>query len=417
MPKLLTNRSSIFVIAGAALMLTMAMGIRQSLGIFVQPITRDLALTVSEFTLAIAIQNVVWGVLQPFTGALVVSLGFRPVMLAGGFLYVAALALLAHANGLISVVVAAGVMIGAALACNASAIANAVAARSVPDHLRSTVLGLVTAMGSIGAMIAAPIGQYLSEGFGWRTAAIGFCVLAAAIVPGAWLAGRADSFPLRSNTGNAEDKTVRSALSKAAKNPSFVVMTCAYCVCGMQLVFITTHLPSYLALCGMDPMLSAKALGCIGGFNILGSLFFGWAGGRWNKLALLGSIYFVRSLTIGWYFILPPTPERTLVFASLAGFLWLGVGPLVSGAVIEMFGLRWQAMIQGVAFSSHQLGSFLGAFGGGILFDVSGSYSLAWRLGVGMGLAGGLIQISFALLRPTAAQSAKPPIREPAGVG
>jgi predicted MFS family arabinose efflux permease len=170
----------------------------------------------------------------------------------------------------------------------------------------------------------------------------------------------------------------------------------------MQLVFITTHLPSYLAICGMNPMLSAEALGVIGGFNVLGSLFFGWAGQRWNKLALLGGMYVTRSIALAWYFILPPTPETTLLFAAIMGFLWLGVSPLVAGAVAEMFGLRWQAMIQGLAFMSHQIGSFLGAYGGGVLYDTMGSYNLAWRIGVAVGLTAGMIQIAFALIRPSA---------------
>ena len=138
----------------------------------------------------------------------------------------------------------------------------------------------------------------------------------------------------------------------------------------------------------------------IGLFNVFGGLFFGWAGGRRSKLALLGGIYLSRSIVLAWYFLLPPTPVTTLVFAALMGFLWLGVGPLVAGSVAEMFGLRWQAMIQGVAFMSHQIGSFVGAFGGGLIFDLLGSYDLAWRLGVAIGLLAGLVQVSFALLRP-----------------
>ena len=190
-------------------------------------------------------------------------------------------------------------------------------------------------------------------------------------------------------------------MKTAFSNAPFVVMTCAYMVCGMQLVFLTTHLPSYLAICGMDPMLSAQTLGMIGGFNVLGSLFFGWAGGRWNKMALLGMIYVTRSLALAWYFTLPPTPASTLLFGAIMGFLWMGVGPLVAGAVAEMFGLRWQAMIQGLAFMSHQFGSFLGAYGGGLLYDLLGSYTMAWRIGVALGLAGGIIQIAFALIRPS----------------
>src|SRR6202043_517701 len=151
----------------------------------------------------------------------------------------------------------------------------------------------------------------------------------------------------------------------------------------------------------LDPMLSAQTLGMIGGFNVLGSIFFGWAGQRWSKLALLGGIYILRSLALAWDFTLPPTPASTLLFGAIMGFLWMGVGPLVAGAVAEMFGLRWQAMIQGLSFMSHQLVSFLGAYGGGLIYDALGSYTLAWRIGVSVGLAAGILQGAFALIRPT----------------
>jgi predicted MFS family arabinose efflux permease len=223
--------------------------------------------------------------------------------------------------------------------------------------------------------------------------------------------------PSQPATDQSGETSFKAALRTALSSAPFLVMASAYFVCGMQLLFITTHLPSYLAICGMDPPLSVEALGVIGGFNVVGSIFFGWAGGRWSKLALLGMIYFSRSIVLGWYFVLPPTPASTLIFAALMGFLWLGVGPLVAGSVVEMFGLRWQAMIQGLAFMSHQLGSFLGAFGGGLLFDALGSYDLAWRLGVGMGLTAGMVQVTYALLRPATpvanadmpAQSVLPP--------
>ena len=185
-----------------------------------------------------------------------------------------------------------------------------------------------------------------------------------------------------------------------------MVLTLAFFVCGMQLIFLTTHLPSYLQICGMDPMLSAQALGVIGGFNVLGSLFFGWAGGRWNKLVLLGGIYVMRSLVLLWYFAAPPTPEGTLAFAAVMGFLWLGVGPLVTGWIIDVFGLRWQAMLGGVAFVSHQVGSFVGAYGGGLLYDLLGSYTAAVQVGVSLGLAAGIVQIGFALHRSSKARLA-----------
>ena len=395
-------RPTLPILIGASLMLSLSMGLRQSLGIFLQPLTHDVGISVSDFTLAIAVQNLAWGFLQPLAGAFTVRFGFRAIMLAGALLYVAGLSLMAGAQGFPSVMLGAGVLIGMSLACTASAIAMSVAARAVPAIVRSTVLGIVSAAGSLGALMAAPLGQILNQDYGWRTGLAGFVVLSLALVPAAWFAGKVDQVPLpRPASDEIGNSTAAVAAKVAFGNASFVVMTCAYFVCGMQLVFITTHLPSYLAICGMDPMLSAQTLGVIGGFNVLGSLFFGWAGGRWNKLALLGMIYVSRSLVLAWYFMLPPSPATTLLFGALMGFLWLGVGPLVAGAVAEMFGLQWQAMIQGLAFMSHQLGSFLGAYGGGLIYDALGSYALAWRIGVAFGLAAGMIQVAFALLRPT----------------
>ena len=395
-------RPTLPILIGASLMLSLSMGLRQSLGIFLQPLTHDVGISVSDFTLAIAVQNLAWGFLQPLAGALTVRYGFRAIMMVGALLYIAGLVLMASAQVFLSVMLGAGVLIGTSLACTAAAIAMSVAARAVPASVRSTVLGIVSAAGSLGALLSAPIGQILNEGYGWRTGLVGFVVLSLALLPAAWFAGRVDKVPL---PPRAPDQIADTSAAVAAKiafgNASFVVMTCAYFVCGMQLVFITTHLPSYLAICGMDPMLSAQTLGVIGGFNVLGSLFFGWAGQRWNKLALLGGIYVFRSLALAWYFMLPPTPATTLVFGAMMGFLWLGVGPLVAGVVAQMFGLQWQAMIQGLAFMSHQFGSFMGAYGGGVLYDALGSYTMAWRIGVALGLAAGIIQVAFALIRPT----------------
>ena len=249
---------------------------------------------------------------------------------------------------------------------------------------------LVLALGSLAMMIVtSPKLAALSL--------IGVPLVVAPII----LFGRRVRKLSRESQDRIADTSAAVAVKVAFGNASFVVMTLAYFVCGMQLVFLTTHLPSYLAICGLDPMLSAQTLGMIGGFNVLGSLFFGWAGGRWNKLALLGGIYVARSLVLAWYFMLPASPATTLLFGALMGFLWMGVGPLVAGAVAEMFGLQWQAMIQGLAFMSHQLGSFLGAYGGGLLYDSLGSYTMAWRIGVALGLAGGIVQVAFALIRPT----------------
>lgn len=401
--------ASVAIIAGAAVLLSLSMGIRQSLGILMDPLTDEIAISVSEFTFAIAMQNLIWGITQPFVGALSVRTGFRPVMLAGAVLYVLGLVFLALAEGNWAVMLGAGVMIGIALSCAGPALTMSVASRTVPPAQRSMILGILSAAGSVGAMIAAPIGQSLATGFDWRWGAASFVVLALAMIPAALLAGRSDRMAIAAPPPGGEAGTAFDALRLAAGQPAFVVMACAYFVCGMQLVFITTHLPAYLAICGMDPMLSASALGTIGLFNALGSLFFGWAGGRWNKLVLLGLIYIGRSIALGAYFWTLPTPESTIVFAAVMGFLWLGVAPLVAGSVADMFGLKWQAMLQGVAFFGHQIGSFVGAFGGGSLFDAYGNYTFAWQIGVGLGLLAGVVQITSALTTP----DRRPPMPQP----
>jgi MFS family permease len=389
------------ILLGAAVMLSLSMGIRQTLGLFMQPLTRDLSLTIADFTIGLAVQNLTWGVLQPVIGALAVRVGFRPILTGGATLYLGGLAMLASAQGILGVILGAGVLIGISLACTASAMAQAVASRAVPAAVRSLVLGCITAAGSLGALAAAPIGQSVMGAFGWRAGLVSILALAVLLLPAAWFASRIDRIPVPpAIQGQVEDVTISGAIRSALGSAHFVVMASAYFVCGMQLLFVTTHLPSYLAICGMDPMLGAEALSVIAIFNVFGSLFFGWAGGHHSKLLLLGTIYVTRSLVLGWFFMAPPTPTGTLVFAGLMGFLWLGVGPLVAGSVVEMFGLRWQAMIQGLAFMSHQLGSFVGTFGGGLLFDTLGSYDLAWRIAVGMGLTAGIVQIAFVSVRP-----------------
>ncbi|MGC3987475.1 MAG: MFS transporter [Pseudorhodoferax sp.] len=399
-------RPALPILLGASLLLSLAMGLRQSLGLFMPPLTRDIGISVSDFTIAISVQNLAWGIFQPFAGALAVRVGYRPLLLGGAVLYLLGLVLLATAQGFLGVLLGAGVLIGAAMACTGSALAMAVAARAVPPLLRSSVLGMVSAAGSLGALVAAPLGQAISQQSGWRMGVVAFAVLALAMLPAAWWAGRVDRLPAPVPPGGAAQEGAGSALRMALAHRPFVVMALAYFVCGMQLVFLTTHLPAYLDLCGMDPMLSAQALGLIGGFNVLGSLFFGWAGGRWPKQVLLGMIYVLRSFVVVWYFHTLPTVQSTLVFASVMGFLWLGVAPLVSGWIADTFGLRWQAMLAGVAFCSHQLGSFLGAFGGGLVYDLLGNYQLAWQAAAAMGLAAGITQIAFAF-------AARPPNRPP----
>ena len=262
-------RPALPILIGAAVMLTLSMGIRQSFGLFVQPVTKGIALSVSEFTLALSIQNLAWGFLQPVAGALVVRFGFRPVLVGGALLYLAGLATLASAHGLAAVIVGAGLLIGAALACTASAMAQAAVSRAVPPAVRSLMLGVITGAGTLGALVAAPLGQLVTTEFGWRAGVAALCGLALGLLPAAWLAGRVDRIAVpRAHGEEIADVSVARAVCSALTRGPFVVMACAYFVCGMQLLFITTHLPSYLTICGMDPMLGAEALSVIALFNV-----------------------------------------------------------------------------------------------------------------------------------------------------
>jgi predicted MFS family arabinose efflux permease len=218
------------------------------------------------------------------------------------------------------------------------------------------------------------------------------------MLPMAFLAGRAGQLP--NSSAADKDLTLVGALGEARRHSGYVVMSLAFFVCGLQLVFLTTHLPSYLALCGMDPMLGAQALAVIGLFNVIGSWGFGWLGDRYSKRALLGSIYITRSLVMAAYFMMPVSPASTLVFAALMGLTWLGVIPLVNGLVVQMFGIKFLSTLTGIAFLSHQVGSFLGAWGGGAIYDALGSYDRALQAGVIIGLIAGFAQL-LAHDRPT----------------
>ncbi|HEX9465783.1 MAG TPA: MFS transporter [Alphaproteobacteria bacterium] len=394
-------------------MLSISMGMRQSLGLFMTPITHDLGITVSDYTFALAIQNIAWGLTQPLVGAYADRFGCRPVTIAGAVLYALGILATIYATGPVSLILGAGVLIGFALSCTASNLAMTASARAVSATSRSMVLGIISAAGSLGTFFAAPLAQNLIVSNGWQVALVGFLALTAAMLPAAFFAGQADKVPrgaAQRGAGDADDSnmTMRGVLQAASRHRGYVTMALAFFVCGLQLVFLTTHLPTYLAICGMDPMLSAKALATIGGFNVLGCYVLGWLGGRYPKHVLLGLVYVLRSLTLAAYFMLPATPASTLVFAAIMGLLWLGVAPLVNGLVAQMFGLRFMATLTGIAFFSHQVGSFLGAWGGGLIYDTLGSYDRAWQIGVVIGIMAGIAQMLAGDRRPRGLLEAAP---------
>ncbi len=393
-----SSAQTISVLTGASLMLTMSMGMRQSFGLFVTPVTQDLGISVADFTLAIALQNLTWGLSQPLIGAFADRVGCRTMCILGSLLYAAGLGVTMMATGPVALWIGLGVMVGLALACTGLSLALAASARAVSAVRRSVTLGTISAAGSIGTFIAAPLAQGLIVSDGWLMAMVGFLGLCVVMVPAAFFTGAGDG----AERQNAKDSaaaggamSVRAVLSEAWAHKGYVTMAVAYFVCGLQLIFIAAHLPAYLAICGQSPTLGAQALGVIGGFNAIGSYILGWLGGRYPKHLLLGGVYLLRSCFIVVYFMLPATPTTTLVFAAVMGLLWLGVAPLVSGLVAQIFGLRNMATLTGIAFFCHQTGSFVGAWGAGLLFDAMGNYDLAWQIGVAIGVTAGIAQMSM----------------------
>ncbi len=383
------------ILIGAATMLTLAMGMRQSMGLFQPHIIKDLGITAADFSFAIALQNIVWGVTQPFVGMMVDKYGARPIAVTGALIYAAGLILTIIAPSTLVLTLGIGLCVGLALSCCASNVAMSVTSRTVSPAKRSFAMGAVSAAGSLGLMIASPLAQSMITTGGWKSAMLAFLALAVVMIPAAYSAGIADKLVVEKIAGPAQ--SIGEAVKEAASHPGYVVMAIAFFVCGLQLVFITTHLPNYLAICGIDPSVGAQALALIGLFNAFGSLAFGWLGGRYSKRFLLGGIYILRSIIITAYFMSTPTPTTTLIFAAAMGSLWLGVVPLVNGLVIHLFGLRYVATLTGLAFFSHQVGSFLGAWGGGLIYTSLGSYEWAWKGAVIIGILAGMMQMSMNL--------------------
>jgi MFS family permease len=377
------------ILIGTALLLMLGMGIRQSLGLFLAPVTHDLGITAADFTLALATQNIVWGLSQALVGAIADRFGLRITMIAGGAIYVLGLAIMAAAQGTIALIISGG-LIGVALSCTATSLAMAACVRAVSPERWSKTLGVVSAAGSLGTLLVPLATQALLAHEPWQIGALFFTLMAIGMLPAGFLAGGADRIPGHS-TGTT---SMREMLGQAMRNRPFLVMSGAYFVCGLNLIFLTTHLPAYLAICGQDPMLSAEALAVIGGVSAVGSLLTGWLGSRYPKHIILGLLYILRAVMFAAYFMVPPTPTSTLLFAAAMGLLWWpGLAPLIGGLVAEIFGTRFMATLLGLSFVVHQVGSSLGAWGGGLIFDLSGSYDAAWQIGTVIGLGAGMIQI------------------------
>lgn len=368
------TRSYILLLVASGTIISLCMGIRQSLGLFMGPITREIGVSAATFGFSIAVQNIVWGISQPIVGAFADRYGPRIALIITGLIMAVGILVMALSGGALGLNVS-GFLIGLGIAGVGFGIVVGVVTRATPPERRSRVVGIVSAAGSLGTMVLAPLAQALIEAFGWRGALVGFGAIALAMTA---LTLLIRDQPIASIGTPVARQKLRDALAEAARHKGFIAMTIAYFACGFQLVFVVTHLPQYLELCGVSPTLGASAIGLIGLFNTIGTVMFGVLGDHYSQKRLVALIYLLRTIAIICFVTLPVTAASTLIFASVLGFLWLGVAPLVTGIISRIFGLAHFSMLFGLAFMSHQLGSFVGAWMGGWVFDVTGGYDWAW---------------------------------------
>ena len=383
-----TSALVITIVGGTVV--SLCMGMRQSFGLFLLPMNSELGISAASFGFAMALQNLVWGASQPVVGMLGDRFGPRPVLVGTGLLYAVGLALMAWGGPLLGLNVGGGLFVGIGIAgCGFGVVLGAVS-RAAPPEKRVQAVGVVSAAGSVGTFILAPAGQALIAGYGWRAALVAFAVIAVAMAAIGMLIGGKPASAAAADDG--PELSTREALRDALRHPGFMAMTVAFFACGFQLLYIGIHLPSYLELCGVPPSVGATALGIIGITNALGSLAAGQLSARYSQKRLLASIYLLRTLAIIAFLAIPVSTASTLIFAATLGFIWLAVTPMVTGLVAGMFGLRHFNMLYGVAFFSHQVGGFLGAWLGGLSYDVTGSYATAWGAMIVIGAAAFVLQ-------------------------
>ena len=374
------RRAWLLILLCGSTIITINMGLRQGFGLFLPPISEQLGTGRELFALAIAIQNLAWGASSPFFGALADRFGARYICAIGGLIYT--LGMLVMGLALSGEAILLGqFLVGIGLGGAGFSVVLGAVGQAVPDEKRSFALGIVTAGGSFGQFAFVPVAGFFLDSFGVTTAMLGLAAISATMI------GLA--FGLRpvkdGGGGQMMAQTLWAALNEAATHRGYVLLTIGFFVCGFQVVFIATHLPAFLQDLGIDQLYAAWALAMVGLFNIVGSLTAGWLGGRVSKRNCLGFIYVARSLVMIAFLMLPFTGTSAVGFGAIMGLLWLGTVPLTSGLIVTFFGTRYLSMLYGIVFLSHQVGSFLGAWMGGLLYDLQGSYDLMWWLTIASG--------------------------------
>jgi len=373
-------RTPIVVLICGGLILMLALGTRQSFGLFLRPMTLDLGCGRAVFSFAIALQNLVWGLGMPIAGAIADRYGAGRVLVVGGLAYGLGLIAMAHSATPLDLNVTTGLLIGVGLACTGFGVVLAVVARAFAPEQRSFAVGITGACGSIGQFVMLPGGQALISSFGWVNALIVLGAMAFLIIPlGAALAGR-------NAAAHESEQSIGEALGEAMAHRGFWLLSASFFVCGFQTIFVMTHLPAYAVDRGLTPTQGMTALATIGFFNIIGSSVAGALGGRYSKKWLLAWLYAIRAVAIAIYLVTPLSAMGTYLFAAVLGLTWLATVPLTNSLVGQIFGVKFLSTLFSLAFLGHQLGAFVGAWAGGAIFDATGSYQLVWLAAIALSI-------------------------------
>lgn len=370
-------RSTTWLLLGASLILALSLGIRHGFGLFLPPMSSDFGWGREVFAFAIALQNLVWGLAQPITGALADRFGARRAIVGGGILYALGLLMMGLADSPLSLSLSAGLLIGIGLSGTSFSVILSVVGRAVPAEKRSMAMGIAAAAGSFGQFVMLPGTLGLIGWLGWSSALLALGLLVALILP---LAAMIRERPLPVSQG--PEQSLAEALREAAGHSGFWLLALGFFVCGFQVVFVAVHLPAYLVDHHLPALTGTTVLALVGLFNIFGTYIAGWLGGRMSKPRLLSALYLARGVVITLFLLAPLTQWSAYLFGIAMGLLWLSTVPLTNGTVATLFGVRNLSMLAGIVFLFHQLGSFLGGWLGGYLYDHTGSYDLVWQISI-----------------------------------
>lgn len=373
-----------------SLIVALSFGVRSAFGLFMVPISGELGWGREIFALSIALQNLLWGLGQPFAGALADRFGPMKVVIGGGLLYSAGVLIMSVSTTPMLFHLSTGILVGFGLSGTGFSIVLAAVGKVVAPEKRSWALGIVTAAGSFGQFAMVPLGQAFLSAYGWQTTVLILGISSLAMLPLAgafWGIGQRGGL----SAGPASTQSLGEALREASRHRGFLLLTAGFFVCGFHVAFIAAHLPSFVIDRGLDPRIGAWALGLVGLFNVIGSYTSGVLGGKYSKKYLLSMLYVTRSAVIVLFISFPMTETTVLIFAAAMGLLWLSTVPLTSGIVAQVFGPKYMSMLTGIVFLSHQIGSFLGVWGGGYLYDTTGSYNVVWYCSIALGIFAGLV--------------------------